>query len=302
MKKLLLVALLLLSTFSFAQMKATKGVYQGLAYKHYDGPGQDLVVVLQGSGEFTRTLDGSDLDKFIDLNSYASYAKSGKVYPFDILVAASYRAPNITSGNPDQKHIKAQLANLVKTFNPRKVILTGYSFGGQAAAGFLTKSCNSKQVKQSDGTYKAVLQSTEYLGSEIFDAYIIMCGKAPGTQDWQINKSKPIAIVHGELDTAVPISNGVNIMNKFNAAIPSFKVYPDYAKKTVKVKNADGTYTSTQQWLPVAVPVDATSRFIFIKYTSTEKANHESSWRRGYDINHPVGKQVYDFILKVIAQ
>jgi hypothetical protein len=253
MKKLLILLLFPLSLF--AQVKYSSGVYKTMPWGYWDNPEtENLVVVLQGSGEYVSDLNGVySPTGVLSKNSYARNAMV-KTYPFDILVAGSYKRPG-ASGNPSQAGITQYLSEFIKTLDHDKVILTGYSYGGQAAAGFRTNSCNSGKP-------------THYLGSEVFDAYIIMCGKAPGSQDWQANKDKPVMVVHGSADTAVPISNGTNIMNKHNGAIPAYRIYPDN-----KLTYSGGS----SGWVKQDIPDSVVTRMVVIV-----GGGHSSSWNYGY--------------------
>lgn len=254
MKKILIL-LLLFPLAVFGQVNYSSGVYKTLPWAYWDNPATDnLVVVLQGSGEYVSDLNGVySPTGVLSKNSYAKNALL-KTYPFDILVAGSYKRPGAT-GNPSQSGITQYLSEFINTLKHGKVVLTGYSFGGQAAAGFRTNSCNSGKP-------------THYLGSEIFDAYIIMCGKAPGIQDWQANKDKPMLIVHGSADTAVPISNGTNIMNKHNGAIPTYRIFPD--NKLVYSSGSSG-------WVKQDLPDSVLTRMVVIV-----GGGHSSSWTYGY--------------------
>lgn len=253
MKKILI--LLLLPIAVFGQVNYSSGVYKTLPWAYWDNHETDnLVVVLQGSGEFVTDMNGVySPTGILSKNSYAKNALL-KTYPFDILVAGSYRRPG-ASGNPSQAGITQYLSEFIKTLKHGKVILTGYSFGGQAATGFRTNSCNSGKP-------------THYLGSEIFDAYVIMCGKAPGIQDWQSNKDKPMVVVHGSADTAVPISNGNNIMNKHNGSIPTYRIYPD--NKLVYSSGSSG-------WVQQILPDSVLTRMVVIV-----GGGHSSAWNHGY--------------------
>ncbi len=197
-----------------------------------------------------------------------SYARNATVtqYPFDILVAGSYKAPG-KSGNPDQSGAMLYLSEFISTLDHGKVVLTGYSYGGQFGAGMRTNSMN--------GT-----QPTKYMGSDIFDGYVLMCGKAPGTQDWNANKDKPMMLVAGTNDTAVPISNSVNIMSKHNAVNPKYKIFPDF-----KQVWAGGTST----WQKVSVPDTLLTKFVVIV-----GGGHSSAWTYGYDWRE--GNEVRKFI------
>lgn len=236
-------------------VKFSSGVYKTLPWIYYDNPETDnLVVVLQGSGEFVSDLNG--LYSPTGVLSKNSYAKNAlvKTYPFDILVAGSYRRPG-ASGNPSQAGITQYLSEFINTLKHGKVVLTGYSLGGQAAAGFRTNSCNSGKP-------------THYLGSEIFDAYVIMCGKAPGSQDWQANNDKPMVVVHGTDDTAVPISNGNNIMHKHNLYLPKYKIIPDHYKRYLN---------GSSYWEKAVIPDTVLTRMVVIV-----GGGHSSSWNHGY--------------------
>lgn len=270
-KKLLILLLFPLSLFAQNEgqwltistvpaVKYSSGIYKTMPWAYWDNSStNDLVVVLQGSGEFVTDLNGVySSTGILSKNSYAKNALQN-TYPFDILVAGSYKPAGV-SGNPGQSGMQQYLSEFIKTLDHGKVILIGYSYGGQAAAGFRTNSRNGDKP-------------TQYLGSEIFDGYVIMCGKAPGSQDWQSNKDKPMIIVHGTLDTAVPISNGTNIMNKHNASIPKYVVLPDYKL----------TYTAgTSSWQKTAVPDTARCRMVVIV-----GGGHSSSWIYGYQWFEP---------------
>lgn len=250
-----LLILLLFPLSLFGQIKYSSGVYKTLPWAYWDNPETDnLVVVLQGSGEFVTDLNGVySSNGILSKNSYAKNAITNK-YPFDILVAGSYKSAG-QSGNPSQSGLMQNLSEFIKTLEHGKVILTGYSYGGQAATGFRTNSRNGDKP-------------TQYLGSEIFDAYVIMCGKAPGTQDWQVNKDKPMIIVHGTSDTAVPMSNGTNIMNKHNASGPAYTILPDN-----KLTYSGGS----SSWVKQQIPDSIRTRMVVIV-----GGGHSSSWTYGY--------------------
>jgi hypothetical protein len=276
LKLLLVIALLSLPLFSTGQMKYSTGQFNGLSYAHWDGPGDAIVVVIQGSGEYSTTTDGSDLYRFINKNSYAQYAAS-TIYPFDILVVAAYKKPG--TDFPSQYLIMQNLAALVKTFNPPKVVLTGYSYGGQGTMGFKVEAANAS------GT-------TLYQGSSVFDGFISFCGQAPAIANWNANKDKPVFLVHGISDDLVPAKQSENIVNNHNAVNPKYRIYPNYS--TTWQKDAYGKTVMT--WIPKTVPDTATSRAIFIP-----TGEHGTAWQRGYNIKDDIGKQVYDFILKIIT-
>ena len=244
MKKLLTL-LLLLPALCFGQMTAKVGVYNGLCYKLWDNPNtNNLVIVLQGSGEFTQVTDCSDFYKFIDKNSYARNAKS-YTYPFDILVAASYKPPGVT-GNPSQAAIKSHLSGLVTSLGAGKKILTGYSFGAQCAAGFLTNSCNADRA-------------TQYLASGVFDGYVLMAGKAPGTKQWCVN-DKPVLAMACTSDAAISYYNSLSIIREL-ASCP-YRMSPE----TLVLVNG---------------------------------GSHGATWSKGYNIDDPYGRQVCDFIMSI---
>lgn len=267
-----LYLLLLIPALTFGQVNYSSGIYKTLPWAYWDNPRTDnLVVVCQGSGEFVSDLNGTySATGVLSKNSFAKDAIT-TTYPFDILVAGSYK-PAGKSGNPDQSGIMLYLSEFIETLKHDKVILSGYSYGGQAATGFRTNSMN--------GT-----QPTKYIGSEIFDAYIIMCGKAPGTQDWQVNKDKPMMIIAGTNDTAVPISNGTNIMNKHNASKPKFIVQPDY-------KQLWGGGTSYWQ---KTIMSDTTH----CKMVVIVGGGHSSAWTYGYQWRE--GNEIKKFIEWVFA-
>jgi dienelactone hydrolase len=266
MKKLLLY-LLLFPVIAIGQVKYSSGIYKTMPWAYWDNPEtNNLVVVSQGSGEFVQDLGG--IYSATGVLSRNSYARNAMVtqYPFDILVAGSYRAPGRT-GNPDQSGAMLYLSEFISTLDHGKVVLTGYSYGGQFSAGMRTNSRNGDKP-------------TMYMGSEIFDAYVIMCGKAPGTQDWNANKDKPMMIVHGTLDSAVPISNGMNIMNKHNATVPRYIIQSDYKQVW---------YGGSATWQKTTVPDTLNTKFVVIV-----GGGHSSAWTYGYDWRE--GNEVRKFI------
>lgn len=267
MRTLLSTLFLLIFLSATAQMTPKYGSFENIPYVFWDGPGTDMVVVAQGSGEYSTSLTAVNMNN-INANSYAQYAKAGIVFDFDILVAQSYKGTGM-SGNPSQVYLKKSLSRLIKTFNPSSVTGTGYSFGGQLMAGFMTASKNSNDI------------SSGYIGHEIFDGFIIMCGQAPGISDWYIHKNKPRLIIHGTSDSAVKIGNGIKIMNESNKARCSKYVFPDYL-------NIDGTWTIEE------VPDSATSKMKVII-----NGSHSSSWSKGYNYNDPIGKEAITFIQKI---
>lgn len=262
MKKILATLLLTLPFFAVAQMKVSYGVYKNIPYCFWDNPAtNNMVVIAQGSGEYAKSFIAGDLP-YSSINNvgFAKDAKGGKIFPFDILVAASYKAPGV-SGNPSQVYLMAGLSDLIKTFNPKKVIGTGYSYGGQLMAGFLFNSAFSGVNR--------------HVGSEIFDGYIIMCGKIPGSIGTLNNK--PVFVIHGTSDTAVPVSNGINIMNKYNGFQPSLPIFPD-AKQVWR--------SSVMSYTLLDYPEHAISKMHFIL-----GGGHSSAWNWGYS-----SPEVFDFI------
>jgi predicted alpha/beta-hydrolase family hydrolase len=231
-------------------MTPEKGIYKGLAYKLWRTNSKNVVVIVQGAGEFSVTTDGSDLDNFIDKNSYAQYAKAGQEFPFNILVLASYKKPG-TIGNASQAAIMQYGAELVKHLNFEKAVLTGYSYGGQFAAGMLTDSLNSNQTVSS------------YKGSDVWDGYVIMCGKAPGSPNFCAHPDKPVLLIHGDSDDAIPIGNSVKIR--------------DYCNK-------------------------CTDRVSKVELITIPAGEHHHSWTKGYNINDPVGAQALSFIKNILIE
>jgi len=162
-------------------MKPTYGVFEKIPYVFYDNPNsRTLVVITQGVGEYATSFLVSDLpnSKINAAGTYATYASKGKIYPFDILVAQSYKSP--TASQPAQTYLMASLTALIKSFSPTKVIGTGYSYGGQLMLGFYLNSI--------------IGGKNAFIGNEIFDGYVIMDAKAPGTPDWCKNDKPSILI------------------------------------------------------------------------------------------------------------
>lgn len=298
MKKLIALLFLIpsLCLGQATRMQATYGAFEGIPYVFWDGAGTDLVVVAQGAGEFATSLTQPNLSS-INVNSYAQNALRGESLPFDVLVAQSYKGPGM-SGNPSQVYLRSSLSKLIKSFNATAVIGTGYSYGAQLMAGFLTESRNGNDT------------TTLYLGSDIFDGYVLMCGQAPGIPDWSAHKEKPVFIIHGEKDASIPVGNGAAVMKEFNATTPKYKVFPNYELKYLKQLDPK-TYKvvkSWSEWVEVEVPDSAVSRFTLIKYipdvkdatgkvvTKGNPAGHAQSWLQGYNLEDPIGSQVGQFI------
>jgi predicted esterase len=286
MKKIFLFLLLTLSMTASAQMKMSTGSYDSIPYVLYDGPGNDLVVIAQGSGEFTNSYTTPNLTSANSASTYASHASRGKVYPFDILVAQAYKSPYARSGdNPTHLYLMRNLSELVRSLKRDAVILTGYSYGGQLTAGFMI--------------WAVYGNGETYIDPDVFDGFVIIAGKAPGSQNWQVFKDKPRLVVHGINDTAVPISNGTNIVNKSNAAGGKYKVYA----------NRHYDYKLTK-WVADVIPDSAFSRYYVLvpelkkdaqgnTTTIQVAAGHGDSWRRAYDVNDEIGFAVLNFIKRV---
>ena len=99
---------------------------------------------------------------------------------------------------------------------------------------------------------------------------VIMCGKIPSSPDIDANPNMPVLIIHATGDTAVPISNGINIMNKANASTLRIdKIYPTHVSKWIG---------GIQTWVPAELPADALNKMVVIIGGS-----HSTSWNMGYD-------------------
>ena len=164
-----------------AQVTTKYGVSNNIPYVFYDNPNTKLMVVItQGVGEYATSLDPALLpnSKINTANTYATYASRGKVYPFDILVAQSYKPATVSQ--PMQTYLMQGLTSLIKSFEPTKVIGTGYSYGGQLLLGFYLNCI--------------IGGKNAFVGNEIFDGYVIMDAKAPGTPDYCHNNKPSILI------------------------------------------------------------------------------------------------------------
>jgi hypothetical protein len=133
------------------------------------------------------------------------------------------------------------------SFNPTFKVLTGYSYGGQLTAGYLCESLNGDQTE------------TSYIGSDIWDGYVIMAAGAPAIPNYCAHPDKPVLIIHGDADTAIRIGAGRKLFNELNKC----------------------------------------NRIIPAQMIEIPSGNHSSSWVKGYNINDSVGKVVYDMILSI---
>lgn len=262
MKKIILLLFVLLPAVCWPQMKATYGSFEGIPYVFYDGPGTVLVVIAQGSGEFSTSLTSPNTVTINAASTYATYARAGKVYEFDILVAQSYKAPD-SKRMASQTYLMKGLSRLIRSFNPSKVIGTGYSYGGQLMGYFMTNPAA--------------------IDAEVFDGYVIIAGNAKVSPDFTIHKDKPRFVVHGSADTAVPIWEGANICYKTNAVGPKHYVYADHYYDWKALK-----------WIPSAMPDSA-----FSKFTVINGGGHSIAWQKAYNVEDAIGKQVFEFIRKV---
>jgi hypothetical protein len=284
-KFIFLIILAALTINCRAQMQAHYGVFKGvLPYVFWDSPNTNkMVVIAQGAGEYAKTFNTWDvpLSTINSADTYATHAKKGVVFPFDILVAASYK-PAGKTGNPIQTYLMANLSELIKTFKPSKVVGTGYSYGGQFMAGMMTDSRNS------DG--KPV-----YIGGDVFNGFVIIAGKAPGTPNWQIYKSVDRVVVHGTADTAVPFGNGQAIV--YRSRDVGFEMPQNYAYVYKPVYAEDGKTKIGMQgvWELTGRDLSNASKFLVLP-----NAGHGASWQNAYNMNTAVGGEVMKSIMKML--
>lgn len=231
-------------------MEGTINNYNGIYYRHWKANNDNYVFVVQGSGEYSTKLDGSDLPLFIDKNSYAILAAKGQSLPFNVVVVATYK-PEGTTGNAPHGPLMANISAIARHLGAKKAILSGYSLGGQFTAGMLTQSRNSGQT------------TSYYKDPDIWIAYLILCGKAPGTPDFCINATKPVLLVHGDSDDAVGIGNSIKIR--------------DYSNKCL-------------------------DRNLPVNLITIPGGEHNSAWVKGYNPQDPVGAQVYAWVLDQLKE
>lgn len=220
-----------------------------------------LIACVGGSGE-TGSYSAADMpaeiDRVVNRNGFAQDYAAGQPLPFVVISPLATKGIDIA----DHRLIGAELSNVVKLYKQDYAFLAGLSQGAQSVAGFLFQSRNGTEITKG-------LEST-YRNPRIFDGMIMMCGKIPGSPDIDANPEMPILIIHATGDTAVPISNGFNIMNKANASVlRTQKVYPTHVKKTI---NGISTY------VPAYIPDGTLNRMVVIIGGS-----HSTSWTMGYD-------------------
>lgn len=214
-------------------------------------PSTKYVVCLHGSGEWGAP-DGTELNKLYNTTCYPKLAGNGFEFPFNIIAPQALKPPT-GSIAADYAKLKPVLSAIVAQYNPTKVVITGYSQGGEISGGYLTDSLNGGQTVSG------------YVGSSIFDAYVIVAGRAPGIPQYCVHSDKPVYMVHGTLDTSVPVGNATKLRDQLNLC-------------------PDRTIDKRVIWDPIV------------------GGNHSDSWNKAYSMNDLLGKRVYDFITSIFAE
>jgi pimeloyl-ACP methyl ester carboxylesterase len=220
-----------------------------------------LIACIGGSGEvgsYSAADMPAEIDRVVNRNGFAQDYASGQPLPFVVISPLATKGIDIA----DHRLIGAELSNVVKLYKQDYAFLAGLSQGAQSVAGFLFQSRNGTEITKS--------MESSYRNPRIFDGMIMMCGKIPSSPDIDANPDMPILIIHATGDTAVPISNGINIMNKANASLlRTKKVYPSHVQRYIN---------GIKTWQPVEIPAEAVNRMIVIIGGS-----HSTSWTMGYD-------------------
>jgi hypothetical protein len=189
------------------------------------------VVQLHGAGE-GGPIDGSQINE-VELNGYAKRASQGTVFPFNIIAPQGI----VTTGVPSWGNVQRGVLTLLNSLGATKVIMTGYSQGGQKSLDFLW-STNSSGDNIWNGHQGLIV------------GLLIMCGSKSGGQSYNDALDRKLMCVHGSLDTSAnSYSDGLQIVNGYNGATPS---HPDVA---TMVTITGGDHSSA--WMKGYNPADA---------------------------------------------
>jgi len=214
-----------------------------------------LFACVQGSGEYgsyTAADMYAEVSRVTEKNGFAQDAANGIELPFWVISPMASKGAD----QADHRLISKELGSVVKLHKKEYAFLSGLSLGGQTAAGFLFQCKNGTELSKG-------LESS-FVNAQVFDGIAIFCGKIPGTPDVCAFPEMPVFIVGCTGDTAVPISNQWNILNKANSCpLRTDKIYANYDKNTLKA---------------ISVDDDILNRFMVILGGS-----HSTSWTMSYD-------------------
>lgn len=199
------------------------------------------VVQLHGSGEGGPN-DGSLLYK-VETNGYAKRASQGTVYPFNIIAPQGFRISGMDV--PSWGSVQQGILNLMSSLGATKVLFTGYSQGGQKSLDFMWQ-IGSGGINIWNGHEGLIV------------GFLIVCGNKSGGQSYNDALNRKLMCIHGDADSQINYSQGLNIVNGYNNAIPD---HPDTA-------------------VMVTIP----------------GGSHADAWIKGYNPADSIGLQGYNFV------
>jgi len=220
-----------------------------------------VVACIQGSGEqgdYAAADMIAETTRIVNKNGFAQDAANGIELPFIVISPLAGIGKDIA----DHSLIAAELGNVVKLYKKDYAFLMGLSQGGQTAMGFAFQCRNSTEIT------KAIESS--YKNAQVFDGFVCLSGKIPGTPDIDHFPNIPLFVCGATGDTAVPISNQLSIASRANASdLRTYKLCPNFIKKTI-----NGVVT----WVPVDYPSGSLNRMVVII-----GGGHGTAWNMAYD-------------------
>lgn len=200
---LLTIAFLSIGSLAFSQMKASYHFNVSMfgnttvSYKQYTSntPSDSYLIFLPGRGEvLVGPATEVKLNK-VDVAGYGKRAREGEEFPFNIIAIQAYHSTS--AGSATYSTVMRHFLHYVKLYkNADKIVVTGYSLGGQE-------------------TYNVSLRS---LDIQLIDGLVSVAGRpdAYSSADPCSMKDVPMIAVHGDKDNTVPYSQDLAWVNKVN--------------------------------------------------------------------------------------
>jgi len=242
--------------------KSLGGLWYAIDWPTIPHPLNNVIIAcIQGSGEqgdYNASDMIAEVTRIVNKNGFAQDAANGIELPFIVISPLAGIGKDIA----DHSLIAAELGNVVKLYKKDYAFLMGLSQGGQTTMGFAFQCRNSTEItKQIESSYK---------NAQVFDGFVCLSGKIPGTPDIDHFPNIPLFVCGATGDNAVPISNQLSIASRANASVlRTDDLYPNYIKKTV-----NGVVT----WVPVDYPAGSLNRMVVII-----GGGHGTSWNMAYD-------------------
>lgn len=221
-----------------------------------------LFVCIGGSGEtgsYTAPDMTAEVLRVVEKNGFPQDHAKDKL-PFWVIAPLATKGPSIA----DHTLIAKEIGSIAQEIDVDVRFISGLSQGGESVSGFLFQSRNSTELSKGS--------PSQYKNADVFDGFVIMCGKIPSSPDICAFPEKAVFIIHATGDTAVPISNGLNIMNKANSCVNRVEDIFANFKQTWK--------GSLMTWISQGFPADVMNRMFII-----QGGSHATSWTEGYNWN-----------------